>query len=318
MSQVGSKMNKIKLHEDVTLKTSFQDFLFFKNAQGVTNKTISTYETHLKCVGMYLDTTTNISEITKSYIQKMITEMRKRNLSQNSIASYMRTFKAFLTWANNEGLTTVNIPRYKEEETIKETYTEQEIEKLLKKPSLKTSSFAEYRTWVIINFLLNSGARASTVRHIIIRDVDLENGFIVYRHNKNHKIQTIPLCSKMITIFKEYLTYRKGSEEEYLFCNEEGEMLSEVALSSAIKRYNRKRGVRKTSIHLFRHTFAKLYLIECGGDAFTLQRLLGHSTLDMTKHYCNIYNVDLVKNYDSFSPLQNLNCNKKHITLKQD
>lgn len=61
--------------------------------------------------------------------------------------------------------------------------------------------------------------------------------------------------------------------------------------------------MEKTSIHLFRHTFAKKYLVDCGGNAFTLQRLLGHSTLDMTKHYCTIFDADITKNYDSFSLL---------------
>ena len=64
-----------------------------------------------------------------------------------------------------------------------------------------------------------------------------------------------------------------------------------------------RRSVQKTSIHLFRHTFARKYLIDCGGDAFTLQKLLGHSTLAITKHYCAIYDADLTKNYDNFSPL---------------
>ena len=61
-----------------------------------------------------------------------------------------------------------------------------------------------------------------------------------------------------------------------------------------------------TSIHLFRHTFARKYLVDCGGNAFTLQKLLGHSMLDMTKHYCAIYDVDLVKNFDEFSSLNQL------------
>ena len=122
----------------------------------------------------------------------------------------------------------------------------------------------------------------------------------------------------MKAILNEYLYQRGGSASDYLFCTEEGEQLTENALKLSISRYNRCRGVGKTSIHLFRHTFAKKYLIDCGGDAFTLQRLLGHSTLDMTKHYCNIYNVDLVKNYDCFSPLQKLSSKEKRISLKKD
>ena len=62
----------------------------------------------------------------------------------------------------------------------------------------------------------------------------------------------------------------------------------------------------KTSILLFRQSFARKYLVDCGGNAFTLQKLLGHSTLDMTKHYCAIYDVDLIKDFDEFSPLSQL------------
>lgn len=58
-----------------------------------------------------------------------------------------------------------------------------------------------------------------------------------------------------------------------------------------------------SAIHLFRHTFAKKYLVDCGGNAFTLHRLLGHSTLDMTKHYCAIFDANITKNYDSLFPL---------------
>ena len=56
----------------------------------------------------------------------------------------------------------------------------------------------------------------------------------------------------MITIINEYLKYRKGSEEDYLFCSEEGGMLTEEALSSSIKRYNKKRGVEgiKSRAHI--------------------------------------------------------------------
>ena len=108
---------------------------------------------------------------------------------------------------------------------------------------------------------------------------------------------------------------RGGSAAEYLFCNEHGEMLTENALRLAIARYNRQRGVQKTSIHMFRHTFARKYLLDCGGNAFTLQKLLGHSTLEMTKHYCAIFNTDLANGFDNMSPLEQLHGQENRITM---
>ena len=107
---------------------------------------------------------------------------------------------------------------------------------------------------------------------------------------------------------------RGGKQTDYLFCDEYGRMLTENALRLAITHYNHSRGVEKTSIHLFRHTFARKYLVDCGGNAFTLQKLLGHATLKMTKHYCNIYDADIAKSFDRFSPLAQMNASAERIT----
>ena len=140
---------------------------------------------------------------------------------------------------------------------------------------------------------------------------------MVYRHTKNGRIQVSPLCSQMLVIMAEYMAIRRGKPDDYLFCDQYGEMLSENALRLAVARYNKSRGVQKTGIHLFRHTFAKKYLQDCGGNAFTLQRLLGHSTLDMTKHYCAIFDADISKDYDNFSPLAQLNSNNTRIKMRK-
>lgn len=46
--------------------------------------------------------------------------------------------------------------------------------------------------------------------------------------------------------------------------------------------------------------------IDCGGNTFTLQKLLGHSTLEMTRKYCELFNADIINNYDSHSPLEQI------------
>lgn len=309
-------MPKIKLKTDLSVNDAFDSFILSKRAQGITNKTVETYKGHLRCISHHLNIFQPLSNISRKEYDLMIISMKESGLSTNSIASYVRTLNAFLSWARREGLTDLSVPRFKNEETVKETYTDEELKLLLKKPDINKCSFTEYRDWVVINFLLNSGARSATIRSILIKDVDISSGLVIYRHTKSKKAQVIPLCSQMIMIMKEYLFHRGGSPDDYLFCSERGSQLSSNGLHTSISRYNSKRGVQKSSIHLFRHTFAKKYLIDCGGDAFTLQRILGHSTLDMTRHYCNLYDIDLVKNYDIYSPLQQMKPHTDKIRLK--
>ena len=308
-------MAKIKLVVSATIEETFSDFIISKKTKGLAEKTLQSYQSQFQAVARHMDVKMDIAMLQKADLDAMIISMRDASLSPNSINSYTRTLKSFFSWCNEQGITRVNIPLYKAEETVKETYSDAELAALLKKPDIRKATFAEYRDWVIINFLLNCGSRAATVRAIQIRDVDLDGGMVFYRHTKNRKAQVIPLCSAMISILREYLRHRSGEAEDYLFCTETGTQLTENGLRQSIARYNTRRGVQKTSIHLFRHTFARKYLIDCGGDAFTLQKLLGHSTLAMTKHYCTIFDADLTKNYDNFSPLAQMKSNSTRIKM---
>ena len=308
-------MAKIKLVVSATIEETFSDFIISKKTKGLAEKTLQSYQSQFQAVAKHMDVKMDIAMLQKADLDAMIISMRDASLSPNSINSYTRTLKSFFSWCNEQGITRLNIPLYKAEETVKETYSDAELAALLKKPDIRKATFAEYRDWVIINFLLNCGSRAATVRAIQIRDVDLDGGMVFYRHTKNRKAQVIPLCSAMVAILREYLRHRGGEAADYLFCTETGSQLTENGLRQSIARYNTRRGVQKTSIHLFRHTFARKYLIDCGGDAFTLQKLLGHSTLAMTKHYCAIFDADLTKNYDNFSPLAQLKSNSTRIKM---
>ena len=309
------KNTKITMKKSVTFEDIFADFIMTRKAKGLSDKTITTYNQHFRAISKHIDINNPIERVSKLDLENMIANMRDACLAPNSIKSYTRTLKSFFSWCNEEGISALNIKLYRAEETVKETYTDEELKALLQKPNIRRCKFPEYRDWVIINLLLNNGCRAATIRNIQNRDVDLENRIIFLRHTKSKRAQAIPLCGALCNVLKEYMSIRGGADEDYLFPNESGAQLTENGLRCSIARYNKRRGVSKTSIHLFRHTFARKYLVDCGGNAFTLQRLLGHSTLDMTKHYCAIFDADLARNYDNFSPLMQIKSNSGKIKM---
>ena len=57
--------------------------------------------------------------------------------------------------------------------------------------------------------------------------------------------------------------------------------------------------------HTFRHTFAKNYLLN-GGDVFSLQKILGHSSLASMRLYLNLFAADVKKQHMRFSPVDNM------------
>lgn len=293
----------------------FELFVVSKTASGVSDATLRNYHYHMKSIERFLDTKRPMNEITKRDVERMVVEMKKAGIKHNSIATYVRFLKTFFNWCESEEISAPKVNSIKEKETVKETYTDEELEWLLRKPK-KGCDFGEYRSWVMINFLMNSGCRAATARNIQNRDVDLDGMRVVFRHNKNSKIQTIPLCSVMASILKDYMKIRKGKPEDFLFCDVYGGMLTENAMRHAVAHYNKSRGVSSTSVHKFRHTFARKYLVDCGGNAFTLQKLMGHSTLKMTKHYCSLYDADIAKDYDMHSPLAQLSKPKERISRR--
>jgi integrase/recombinase XerD len=176
---------------------------------------------------------------------------------------------------------------------------------LLEKPDVKQCSFAAYRNWVIVNFLLATGCRAATLLAVRIEDVNLDTGTVFFRHIKTRTQQVVPLSRTLTAILKEYLEYRDGVPEDALFVTEYGKPMCLSTLENAIRVYNLARGVDKTSLHLFRHTYAQFY-IKAGGDPFRLQKLLGHSDLTMTRRYVALYADDLKESYDRLNPLEQM------------
>jgi len=89
-------------------------------------------------------------------------------------------------------------------------------------------------------------------------------------------------------VLENYLKTWEWDIDDYLFPTYEGKQMTVSSLQSTIREYNISRKVTKTSLHLFRHTFAKNFIL-AGGGMVQLQMLLGHSTLEMTRRYINVY-----------------------------
>ena len=77
--------------------------------------------------------------------------------------------------------------------------------------------------------------------------------------------------------------------------------------------YNKARGVERTGIHRYRHTFAKQWILN-GGNVVSLSKILGHSSLDITQNYLNILVSDVGKEVESLNLIDKFS-DKKRIKM---
>lgn len=319
-----AKLTMKKYQESKTIPELFEMYLKEREARGVSAKTLNTYSNKFKTVCCFYDFNKPAEEIVDEDINDLILNMKegkrldgKTAINKDvSIASYLSTVRSFFKWCRDKGYSDVVVPGYSYTTEPKELYTEAEIKKLIKKPNMKTCSFCEYRNWVIVCFILNSGCRSATLRNVLVKDLDFESNMILFRHTKNKQAQYVPMSRELRHILIEYLDIREGKPEEYLFPNQNNQQLSENALKLAIEDYNHNRGVSKTSVHLFRHFFAKSY-IQNGGDCFRLQKILGHKKIEMTVHYANLYGADTKRGFEEFNPLSVLSNQDKRIIMNK-
>jgi Phage integrase family len=66
-------------------------------------------------------------------------------------------------------------------------------------------------------------------------------------------------------------------------------------MQKVLKRLKARAGITgRCSPPSLRHTFARRYLVN-GGEAFSLQRILGHTTLDMVKRWVSLAAFEIVR-----------------------
>ena len=309
------KKIEMKKNTEITVGEAFDLFLRKCKIKNLSDYTILAYQKKLAEFIEMMGADTPVSDIDSNAIDDYILELRERDISDVTIATLMRHLRAFVYYCQECGYIKnfkVTVPRA--EKKIKETYTNEELEVLLSSPDTNKCSFSEYKTWVFENYLLGTGNRLSTALNVKIKDVDFDNNVLRLSKTKNRKQQIIPLSNTLAIIIKQYLEVRGGKPDDYLFCNEYGEKASDRTYQQLVRRYNIKRNVNRTSIHCFRHTFAKNWVL-ANGDIARLKTILGHSSIAVTNEYLQMFGQDLQMDFEKFNPLDNLKTKKSVIKM---
>jgi len=300
-----------------SFEEGYKEFVLNCRIRNLSPYTIRHYDNVVHVWSQFYNIQNPIRDITEKVIDDFILFL-KNDMDENDVTmnTNIRGVRTILYYFMKLGyMRQFKISKVKENKKIIETYSEKEIKMLLKKPNIKACNFIEYRNWVIANFLLGTGCRARTLVNIKIEDLDFINQLITYKYTKNRNQQIVPMSNSLKKVLVEYLEYRKPETlQDLLFVNAYSQPLRTDLLSQSMCDYNRKRGIVKTGVHRWRHTFAKYWILS-GGDIFRLQKLLGHSSMDIVREYVNMFSNDLQKDFDIFNPLENMVSNSEYIKM---
>lgn len=303
--------------DTVTLGQAFADFITEKRALGRVQGTLNDYEETFAYFLRHSELTpnTDVNTVSEKHIYKFINAYKDTDTKPTTINHYLRGIRTFLNWFMDKGYIEqpFKISLIKVQEESVKLFSEDELQALLEKPK-KNDSFATWRTWMIVCFVLATGCRASTIINVKISDIDFGAKEIVLAHTKNKRTQIIPLSSDLAPDLKEYIKmWRTQPYSEWLFPSIEDEQMIYNTLRCSFTRYCTDRGVARHNFHGLRHSFAKGW-VQNNGNMFKLQAILGHSTLAQTQKYVKLFNEDLKDGYDNYTVLGNM---KKAKSRKQ-
>lgn len=260
----------------------------------------------------YFDKNMPVKNITQKEYKAFILHLRSYIDNDRSINSYLRDFITTFHFLMREGhVETFTMKAIKVDDAPVETYSDEELRLLLRRPDLKKCTFVEYRCWVMTNLYFSTGIRQRSSHFLKVKDIDFDNKVLHVNVTKNRKTLIVPLSSTMVNILKEYLSYRQHkSGDDFLFCTVYGEQMTKGNSYHALWTYNKMRGVETTGVHRYRHTFAKQWILS-GGNVVTLSKMLGHSSLEITQNYINVLVSDVSKEVEELNLLDKFSTQKR-------
>lgn len=142
--------------EKKSINEGFEDFIIHCKAKNLSEDTIKSYKDTIEYTfSKFMPLDSLIEDINSTSIQKFIAHLKDTSVKDTTINSYLRMLRAVLYYFMKLGwMPEFKIQLIKADKEVIETYTDSEIELLLKKPNIKKCSFPEYRNWMVCNLSL--------------------------------------------------------------------------------------------------------------------------------------------------------------------
>lgn len=243
---------------------------------------------------------------------KYIQNDHGKGLSSATINMRIRALKVAFNFWYKEGFVRINpmdnVRCQKDDVDKIESFTDEQVEALLGACDQRT--YVGFRDYVFQFCLLDSGMRMNELLSITQESIDIKTRSVELeaRFNKNRKARIVPLSAETIKLLLELIDENKqhfpGAKKVFLSCY--GEEVRDTQMNKRLKYYGDITGVGKeirSTAHTWRHTMARNYIL-AGGDPYTLMRILGHSSIHMTRRYVQMTDVDVQVKHAKFSPIK--------------
>lgn len=309
----------------------FRTFIRDRKAEGVGENAVNDYEYSFRYIKDFLDRqglAHDIRNITTDLIRDYIVYMQEEavrfdghkykgdehktvGLAPATINSRLKSLRTLFNRLEADGLWTDNImadikPLPDPDEAI-EILTADELRELLAVPDQR--SYAGFRDYVLMNFLLDSMARIGESVQLRKSNFDFEARCVTITASitKSKKYRIIPLQDRTIDLIRELIAENETDfDSEHIFLTNYGEPITTERFRTRLKQFAEATRITKNVYpHLLRHTAATAFL-EKGGDIRHLQKLLGHADLRMVQRYTHLSNTALTKQHGQYSVMNDL------------
>ncbi|HHV61218.1 MAG TPA: tyrosine-type recombinase/integrase [Firmicutes bacterium] len=287
-----------------TWQDALQDFLFWKQAQGIAPRTLTDYRKHITQFFTRYPDAYNPANLRQRVLEYMAEDIMPATF--NLRREYL---KAFFSWCVREGIFPRNpfhdIPKKKDPGKIRHL-PEDVLQRLLSLPD--RSTFSGLRDYALILLTLATGIRPGEALSILPADINLRGLSITIKSSvsKTRQEAVLPIPPQVAEAIRELLNARHPSWHGNVpvFCSYSGRPLTVDEFGDRLERYSKKLGTKVTP-YMLRHSFA-IETLRGGANAFVVQAMLRHSTMNMTRRYVNLVESDLREAMAKANPLNKL------------